>query len=123
MVRDQSSVPLSSSSSHSPGQYYSQEAIYEMTSPAPRTVKQVVAWLQEGQASQIAVRNHGGFVTAVVSVKQVASLFDHSQACYRYRHARETDQTIVRCPHAVSVPETVFSSIQLIDGLNNFPCR
>lgn len=76
---------------------------------------------------QIEVRNNGGFISAKFFVKDAKILFAHPEKMplhfQKFVNLKDHKKTIIRCAEQIYLPHEIEKEIQLIYGINDFPCK
>ena len=95
-----------------------------MTSPPVAAVNRVLQWLGSVKPLSTSVRNNGGFVAASMTVSQASLLLHQAETStfYRFQHVRDSQRFLTRSTRPIVLPEDIYDLIQLIDGVNRFPC-
>ena len=106
------------------GQYLSQKEVYQLTSPPTAAVERTVRWLKSVQPKSVTVRNNGGFVAASMTVDQASLLLSEGENFnfFRFQHAKDSQRFVIRSNSPIMLPEEIHRLVQLVDGVNRFPC-
>ena len=72
------------------------------------------------------VRNNGGFILASFYVKDAKNIFSAPNKILtfqRFVNLKDNNKIVVRCAEPIYLPYEIESKIQLIYGINDFPCK
>ena len=90
------------------GQHLSNQAVNDLTSPAPAHIRAVLQFLQENGAEGVAVTPNSDMIEATVTVEQASQILSAKFV----RLAHSTGETLDRAPEGYSLPEEVQRSLR-----------
>jgi len=111
-------MSVSTPSNAAYGQHLSNQAVNDLTSPAPAHIRAVLQFLQEHGAEGVAVTPNSDMIEATVTVAQASRIL--SAKFVRLAH-QEFGETLDRAPEGYSLPEEVAAAVDFVSPTVHIP--